>query len=610
MRLTNPSALWFLILLAIPLLLARRPTPRSRQVVSNLYLWQDLVRRDPDRLAMRRLRRNWLVALQIALMAAAIVALAGPVVAFRAARVAFVFDVSMSMGARDGTTTRLGVARERARALLRRLPQDAVVRLIAAGTSPRDLGDHPAGDSGMDAILEAVTPTAGSADVPAAIRLAAVGDTNAQPIFVFSDRSERDVAGLVGSASAAVRWEHVGHATGNVALARIAARRHPVKAAEGQVLVEVRNYGTQARDAEVEIAQDGTVIGRQSVPLPARGTQTIVQDIPRLGRLLSARLREDDALDLDNQRLAVIPVLDRVHVRLITPGSFFLEKVLAANPRITLESGPPGGAPNLAEVAARNANSRVSDVVVCDGCVEPPGQDEATLIIAPRAGSLGPAPLTIARPDHLLTASLQFGELFVTPLGSAGVAARGDVILRAGGLPVAVAYERDGRRILELRLDVAAPELALSIGFPILVANAIDWLAARDENGPEVSSGEPLRWRLPALFQPDRVSVTGPDNRLTRRQLQGRYLTTADTGVPGLYHVRTPVGEQVFVVNPAVDSESDLMEVDAESSSGGRPDVAQPVDDERHVAPVLLLLAFGLLAAEWQYRWKRDGPAS
>lgn len=612
MDLTNPSALWYLILLVIPLLLARRRAPRVRRAVSNLYLWRELARRDPARLSIRRLRRNWLVALQIALMGAIIVALAGPVVACRAARVALVVDLSMSMGARDGVTTRLGLAREHARAILRGMAPDTIVRLIAAKSTPRDLGEQSAGALATNRVLDALTPTGGSANLPAAIRLASTGEAAVQHVYVLSDRAWRDAPDLVSPAGPAVTWEQVGHDADNLAVARIAARRLPLAQAGGQVLVEIRNYSSHARETEVEIAQDGQLIGRQSVHVPARGAQAILQDVMRLGHLVSARLVNDDALDADNSRFTVVPPLARIGVMLSTPGNFFLEKVLAANPRIALEMVEPDRASNRVGASERRAGGAGVDVIVCDGCVEPPGRDEATLLVAPRASPLAPAALAISTPGHAIAASLEFGELLVTPLTFPGMTTQGDVILRAGGQPVAVAYERDGRRIVELRLDLAAPDLALSTAFPVLIANAIDWLAEQDENRLEQTPGFLAQWRLPGLFASDQVSATAPDGRPARVSLQGRHLVIADTDLPGPYRVHSPAGEQMFVVNPVIDGESDLAVAGTEArpSSGTPQSLARPAFDKRRAAPVLLLLAFGLLAAEWTYRWKWEGRSS
>src|SRR5688572_17670972 len=110
MDLTNPAALWLLPLCLVPIVLSRTP-PTGRHVVSNLYLWTEAVRRSGGQVALRRPRFTALVALQCACIGALVLSLAGPVMSRRGGRTAVVFDVSASMGARDGSVTRVDEAR-------------------------------------------------------------------------------------------------------------------------------------------------------------------------------------------------------------------------------------------------------------------------------------------------------------------------------------------------------------------------------------------------------------------------------------------------------------------------------------------------------------------
>jgi Mg-chelatase subunit ChlD len=598
MTLTHPSVLWLLLLLPLPFLLARRRTPARRQVVSNLYLWRSLIHRDTARPTLRRIRRHWLVALQMAFMATAIAALAHPTVAFQATRVAFVFDVSGSMAAHDGPVSRLDRARQRAQSILNGLPRRSRVRLIAAGASARDLGDYAATDRSLARALEMLAPTAGPADLAGALDLARIADA-AAVVHVFSDRSRNDSTEPSDNSGGPVSWETVGRAADNLAVARVAARRLPLNPVDGQVLVEVRNYGGQPRDTEVEIAQDGRVIAREALHVVARGKQTVAAPATRLGHVISARLLGEDALDADNRRWTVVPPLKRVRVAIVNRGSPFLEKALAVNPAVSLQNVPFDRVEQTSRTKAEPAQP--PDVVVCEGCRELP-RSRGVLIVPPGAGSLGPAALTVVRPDHPIATSLDFGGLFGVSMTAHIVAFDGDVIVRVGDQPAVVAYEHDGQRIVEFRLDVTRSDLALSTAFPILVANAVDWLAARNENPLEIESGEPLRWTLPEAPASDGISVTGPDGRPRHAQLLGRRLTIVETDLPGVYRVRTPASEQAFAVNAAVDSESDLIPGEAETTPLVTTHAPSPLRDQTAIATLLLLLASSVFAVEWWFR--------
>ncbi|HET6958892.1 MAG TPA: BatA domain-containing protein, partial [Vicinamibacterales bacterium] len=96
MSLANPQALWLLVLLPIPLLLSKRRAARRREV-SNLFLWQTSIDPETATFKVRSPRRQWIVVLQMAIIAAVVLALARPLVAWRVERVALVFDLSASM---------------------------------------------------------------------------------------------------------------------------------------------------------------------------------------------------------------------------------------------------------------------------------------------------------------------------------------------------------------------------------------------------------------------------------------------------------------------------------------------------------------------------------
>src|SRR5215831_4486492 len=254
MSLANPYALLLLVFLPVPLLLSRRRAARRREV-SNLYLWQTSTVSDLARLDVRSVRRQWIVVLQTAILAATILALARPLISWRAERVAFVFDLSASMSARDGSETRFDAAREQARSMLAELPGRTRVRLIAATTTARDLGENPASDLSRE--LAKLSPAAGSADISGAVALA-THSARADRVVVFSDHVSDDVP---QSAATPLAWVTVGKAADNIAIASLVARRRPLSPSDGDVQVGVRNYATRPTRADVEIAQDGKVVG-------------------------------------------------------------------------------------------------------------------------------------------------------------------------------------------------------------------------------------------------------------------------------------------------------------------------------------------------------------
>ena len=583
MSLANPHALWLLLLLPIPLLLSKRRAER-RLAVSNLFLWKASIDREAPAVKVRSLRRHWLVALQMAIIGATVLAIARPVVASRAETVAVVFDLSASMAARDGSGTRFDAARTQAQAFLARLPGRARVRLIAAGSNAREVGEYAASDGALSRALAQLAPAAGASDISGALAVARQSSA-VERVVIFSDHST-----TAQNSDIPVVWNTVGAPADNVAISKLVARRRTSSSPEGDLLVAVRNYSVHPTRADLEITRDDRIVERRSVAIDADAEQTIVLDVPQISGVLGARLVASDALALDNVRADVAPPIERIRVAFSGRKNFYVEKAIAANPALAISTV-----------------SNDSDVIVC-ACDRLPAAGNVLLLpdsVRPRPQDAGV--LAVAKPNHPIASDLEFAGTIASP--TTGVD-NGDVVVRAGNVPAVLASERDGRRVVELRF-VPSAESAIGAAFPILVANAIRWLDGRQINATQLDAGEPLRWILPP--GQTTATVTGPDGNARTAQITGRSLTVVDTATAGVYTVRVAGTERKFVANPVVDGESDLR-----MTGGGTP--SAPIDRRDHPANdrplmrALLLLAAALVAAEWfvtrRRTWSRAAIAA
>src|SRR6185436_12181465 len=125
------------------------------------------------------------------------------------------------------------------------------------------------------------------------------------------------------------------------------------------------------------------------------------------------------------------------------------------------------------------------DVVVCDACGEWLAEKAGVLIIpAPDGAAAAAEPLMVGDSDHPIGAALMSlgpGSVFATRASRSNAATiDGDVILRAGGAPLLIASVAHGRRTLTLNANLSSSSLPLTTLFPVLMASAVEWLAARD----------------------------------------------------------------------------------------------------------------------------------
>jgi Mg-chelatase subunit ChlD len=186
--------------------------------------------------------------------------------------------------------------------------------------------------------------------------------------------------------------------------------------------------------------------------------------------------------------------VEPIHVLLLTRGNFFLEQSLVSNPLLAVDREPRPG-------------SRY-DVVVCDACGNATSDATGFLTIPAADGTPAPAErVTVSDSDHPIGAALAAlggGPVLASPAArSSDTVIGGDVVLRAGGVPVLVATESSphaaqggripyptpggGGRAVVLNVNLSSSPLPLSTAFPVLMASTVEWLAGRDPSTEAVN---------------------------------------------------------------------------------------------------------------------------
>jgi Ca-activated chloride channel homolog len=575
----QPSALWLLLAILL-LLFARSTTPRQRITVANLFLWADLESRPASALS-RRLRQHWLLLLQAAFVAVVVTTLARPLISLDGQHIAIVLDVSMSMGAKDGSGTRLETAKARVSSLVHDLPRGGRATIWLAGSDVTVLGEFAHADASLERELQSLRATDAAANLDLAIAQARTANPAVSQIHVVSDTAPLDSSGLA--------WVPVGARADNAAITAMAARRS-ARGGTVTLLVAVRNYGAAAAAGEVVVTRNASVLARRTLDLPAAAESSVVFELPDLEGVVVARLAPADALVADNTRYTIVASATPLRALLIG-RNYWVEQALAVHPNVaTVVAG-----------ATLGGDERELDLVICASCADVPSDSPraGVLLVPPPSESPREASaVVVTNGNHPLLQGLNVDGAFVSPIRGAIPGERAQVLAHAATLPVIVVQELDQRRVVELRIDPSASGITGEVTFPLFIANAVEWLTAARRRPTMLVAGEPLRLALD-----DGVgegSVSGPDGRSVPARRVGNELVVGGTAVAGIYHVNTADGREVdFVVNPAVEGESDLSLV---------PDSAPLVPaavDARAPAGItqgLLLTALALLALEWRHR--------
>ena len=483
-------------------LVARR---RRRLVVSTADAWSPAQAPPRARLGWRIQRwLTFLLHVSMALLLVAALADPRPVGRGRGGRsIAILIDASASMGTRLAGQTRLEVARSRARALAATLePQDEA--MVASFGRQVDLESVLTRD--RNTVLSAIerievgtqtedleTAVAGAADLLRGRpdpRIVVIGDRaprpgHPEPPPEPGRRGPR--VPVRGRTGCQCRYR-------GVFAASIGRRR---RSAGG--LVDPAGFGRRNRPARASIwcryrASGACKAGKStSRPGSARSLRLLLPAGD--ARAISAILREPppgpaNSLASDDRALAVTPAIPNRRVLLVSEGNLYLEGALRSfGPGLIVRRVRPD------ELGARWADSTAYDVVIFDGVAPSPAPTVGRYLYLDPSGPGSPFPdrgqvrdpvPTELRRDHPLLRHVALADLNIREARRLAVRP-GDVVVAAAlGVPLIVAREQPGLRLCALGFDLRRSDLPLRPTLPLLLANALDWLAGPSVAGPRL----------------------------------------------------------------------------------------------------------------------------
>jgi len=586
-RFLAPAALWLLLSLPVIVLLHMLRARRISLIVSSTLLWERTARELIVRLPVRRLERSLLLVLQLLAAAVLALALARPAVVWpgRSGALVLVFDTSLSMQARDaapGGLTRLAAAGAEALALVERSGRGIPVMIIAAGSVPRTVLEFSTEPAAIRRAVRRLVPTDAAADLEGAVRAAASVRLRGRPaqVVVFTDGA--------GPALPRVAYRLYGGSSANLAITRAAASRSEDRPL---LLVEVTNFGEAARRATLRVAwPDGTaetaaveIAGGRAASRVWAARGEGIADISILG---------GDILPGDDRVAVPIGTAALPRVLLVTPGNPFLESALSVLPSQRVEVTSTGRAEAWGDY----------DLIVLDRVTAPVLPPGRYLLIGTFPDALpvevgdpvtGPTVLRTAAAHPLL----RMVDLSGIRVEEAPVLRpRAGQVLAEGSVPLLWVLDRPDLRVVLLPFDLTRSDLPLHPAFPLLMANALEWLAPPTV----VTAGTAPVLPAPTAARVDLVDPAGGQTAVAPRD---GVLVLPLLERAGQYLLRAGDQTRRIIVTPATATESDLRRRPA--APGPAP--AELGLQERELWALLVGLALLLLLAEGAL-WLRAHP--
>src|SRR5881409_586223 len=562
MSFLSPLAL-SLFAVSVPLVLLYFLKVRRRErTVSSLLLWHTSLRDREASTFFQRLHRDPLLLLQLLALLALALALARPVATVMgqgARKVVVVLDTSASMKAQDVSPSRFEVARAGAAALVRGLGEGAEVMVIEAGVQPRVTA---ALARDRERALAAIR-SAQARDLPTrlveAVRTAralVAADPRAE-IHVFTDGAFTLPEGE-DTADARVRWIGVGRQGSNVAITSLSIRKNYYGAFDYQAFVSLVNYSGEAQTFAFRLELDGKSIAEKEVTLEPNVRRSVVMPFSHGGSgTVTARIRVNDDLEVDNVAYAVLPPPRKIAVLLVSPGNLFLEKVLRTDPQVSLDVRTPD---------QYQGGMGEADVVILDS-VTPlragPGRFVFVNAVPPDVplevlGRIERQTIMDWDRAHPVMRHVEFAKVTIEDALRIRPLAAGRPLVEAVGGPLIYALEEPDRKALFVGFDLFKTDFPLRVAFPLILSNGLRWLhpAALDQSSLQLAAGQPIL--LPVAHGVTSVNVTTPRGRVVKAHVTRGVVSFTETDEVGVYTLSTAKGETKIAVNLADADESDI----------------------------------------------------
>ena len=554
----SPAAFWFAATLPVVVVLYLLKRKRAVKLVSSTLLWQRFLADAQANAPFQRLRKNWLLFLQLALLILAILALSRPYFSGAGSsgdlRV-IILDASASMQSTDENPSRFEKARAEALKLVNSLKdqQQAILLLASANTVVKQSATSSKAE--LRRALEGCQVTDSSTRLTEALKLASTlvrdkldSATKKYPeIHLFSDGAAGDLSEFENKGMNVI-YHRMGERSENLGITTLDIRENPENRQERAIYTSVANYSTNAQQTTLELLFDNKPVDARAITVqPGETFPLVFTAAQQQDGIFTVRIDAKDDLAADNQASAVSLLPSPANILLVSKGNRFLEKALRASGNV-----------NVTTVPALTDNAEKYDIVVLDDDQPTVWPKPNTLAVHVVTDALFPTHWTTVespaivdwKNTHPLLRYINLDNVQISSAFAVKPPVWGIPLVEAPQTPLILAGEINHQRIIWIGFDTLQSTWPLRISFPIFVDNAVQWLNPQTTRAGELMlhAGEPFRM---ALAQPaSSAQVTFPDGATQPIAMRDqREIFIGDTAKQGVYRVKVGTNELAFCVN-------------------------------------------------------------
>jgi hypothetical protein len=587
MSFQSPAMLWLFgplgaAILALYLLRMRRQEIK----IPASFLWPNQTEEVRANSLFQRLRFNWLLVLQLLIAALVCVALARPQFKQKGmlgTTTVIVIDASASMRATDVSPSRFENAKQMATEAIANAGVGDQIAILTAANTPQVASPLSNDSQAHRSALAQLKPTDTEGDMGEALRLAAalISGIDGARILVLSDGCFTKISEF-SPGKAAVVYKKIGTRQENLAIQSLGATKSPRGT---EVYCGVKNFGLNEAQTEVAIYADNKLIHAQKLKVPSLNSAGIRCLAPAGTMILRAESSASDLLDADNRLTTAVTPTASLRVLLVSRADPFLERALLLDPRVSLDTSK--------ELPLGEGKGKPSqyDLIVFDGIQAVPVESRGVLSFGSGKGRIQ-TPQADEVTSHPITSGIGLENLFIDSAKQLELPTEATVLASSNNQPLLAIAEAPQRRVW-VGFEPMNSDFPLQVGFPIFIANVLDFVGAGAQSGEIVTqTGRSMTYRTTQalkLESPNRPSI----------KLEPTEGLVTVSGLPDAGEYK--LGDQRLTVNLRSDTESDIAPKTDISFGQATVKATQTPYRLADFWRMLALLALAVLAFEWWF---------
>src|SRR5438445_1419096 len=257
MNFLAPAALAFAAALPVVILFYLLKRKRVVKLVSSTLLWQKFLAETQASAPFQRLRKNWLLILQLILLTLAVLALARPFFKTQARPAQLrvvILDASASMQAIDESPSRFERARSEALKWVDSLADTDQMVILQAGANTEVKKSATSEKAALRRALQACACSDGPTRLVPALRMAEslVRDQKGAEVHLFSDGGAPELNEFENKALPLI-YHRVGKGANNLGITALDVRANPENATQRAIYASVGNFSTNSQQTDLEL---------------------------------------------------------------------------------------------------------------------------------------------------------------------------------------------------------------------------------------------------------------------------------------------------------------------------------------------------------------------